>query len=59
MEAVNQVLRESSEHYEVIMMQEIQGFENRYEGPMEENESKVAQVFGFRSTRSSTRSKKP
>ena len=37
-EAVNQALRESSDNYEVMMMQEFQGIQNRYEGRLEENE---------------------
>ena len=32
------VRRESSENYEVLMMQEFQGIQNRYEGRMEEHE---------------------
>ena len=39
-------MRESSEHYELMMMQELQGLQNRYEGRMEENERRVAQVIG-------------
>ena len=45
-DAVSQAVRESSESYEVMMMQEIQGVLNRYEGRMEENERRVAQVIG-------------
>ena len=45
-EAVDQALSEPSEHYEVMMMQEIQGVQNRYEGRMEEHESRVAQMIG-------------
>ena len=43
---MNQAVRESSENYEVVMMQEYQGIRNRYEGRMEENERRVAQVIG-------------
>ena len=39
-------VRESSENYEAMMMQEFQGIQNRYEGRLEENERRVAQVIG-------------
>ena len=45
-DAVNQAVRESSESWEVMMMQGIEGVQNRYEGRMEENERRVAQVIG-------------
>ena len=45
-ESVNQALRESSENYEVMMMQELQSVSNRYEGRMGEHERRVAQVIG-------------
>ena len=45
-DAVNQAVRESSENYVVMMMQEFQGNQYRYEGRMEENERRVTQVIG-------------
>ena len=39
-------MKESSENYEAMMMQEFQGFQHRYEGRMEEHERTVAQVIG-------------
>ena len=45
-EAVNQALRESSANFEVVVMQEFQSLQNRYEGRMEENERRVTQVIG-------------
>ena len=44
-DAVNQAVKESSENYDV-MMQDLQGIQNRYEGRMEEHERRVAQVIG-------------
>ena len=45
-DTVNQAVRESSEKFEIMMLQEFQGCQNRYEGRMEENERRVAQVIG-------------
>ena len=45
-DAVNQAVQESSESYQVLMMQVIQGVQNRYEGRMEEKERRVAQMIG-------------
>ena len=44
-DAFNQAVTESSENFEVMVMQEFQGIQNRYEGRMEENERRVAQVI--------------
>ena len=44
-EAVNQAARESSGHFDFVMMQEFQSIQNRYEGRWEENERRVAQVI--------------
>ena len=45
-DADSQAVQESSESYKVVMMQEIQGIPNRYEGRMEEHERRVAQMIG-------------
>ena len=45
-DAVIQAVKESSENYEVMMMQEFQGIQHRYEGRMKENERRVAPVIG-------------
>ena len=45
-EAANQAVRESSENCDVVMMLEIQGTQNRYEGQQQENERRVEQVIG-------------
>ena len=39
-------MRESSANFEVVVMQEFQSIQNRYEGRMEENERRVTQVIG-------------
>ena len=58
-DAVNQMVWESSENYRVLMMQEFQGVQNRYQRRMEENE-RVSDTDGWiLSTRSFTWSKKP
>ena len=43
---VNQAVRESSENETVTMIQEFQGFQNRYAGRIEEHGRRVAQVIG-------------
>ena len=45
-DAVNQAESESSENYKEMMMQQLQGVQNRYEGRLEENEGRVAQLIG-------------
>ena len=45
-DAVSQAVKESSTNYEVVMMREFQGIQNRYEGRREENERRVAKVVG-------------
>ena len=45
-DAVNQAVQESSESDDVPMMQNIQGFQNRCEGRMEEYGMRVAQMSG-------------
>ena len=45
-DAVNQAVKESSEHCEVKRMREFQGIQNRKEGRMDENERRVAQMIG-------------
>ena len=50
-EAVNQSVRESSQIYEIMLMQEIQSIQNRYEGRLEDNERRVARVIGSEARR--------
>ena len=45
-DVVSQTVQESPESYEVLMMQESQGVQNRYEGRMEENDKRVVQMIG-------------
>ena len=45
-DAVSQAVQESSENHEVMIMQEIQGIQNRSEEQMEENERRLAQMIG-------------
>ena len=39
-------MRESSENYTVMMIQEFLGLQSRYAGRIEEHERRVAQVIG-------------
>ena len=45
-EAVSQAVQESFDSYDVVMMLDIQGTQNRYEGRQQENERRVAQLIG-------------
>ena len=45
-DAVSQAVQESSERCEAVVMREVQGIRNRYEGRMGENEKKVAHGIG-------------
>ena len=58
-QAVSQAVHELSESYEAMMMQEFQGIQDRYEGRMEENERRVAQVIGSEAREAFTCSEKP
>ena len=44
-DAVNQAVTESSENFEVVMTQDFQSIQNRYEGGMEEHERRVAELI--------------
>ena len=50
-----QKIGERYENYEVMTVQEFQGIQNRYQGRMEENVRRVAQVIGTSSSSSSRR----
>ena len=58
-DAVSQAVLELSESYEAMMMQEFQGLHDRYQGRMEENEWRVAQVIGSEAREAFTCSEKP
>ena len=45
-DAVNQIVQEPSDRYEVLMMQEIPSVQNGYQGQMGENERGVAHMIG-------------
>ena len=44
-DAVNQAVTESSENFEVVMTQDFQSIQNRYQGGMEEHERRVAELI--------------
>ena len=57
-DAFSQAVHQLSESYEAMMMQEFQGIQDRYEGRMEENERRVAQVIGSEAREAFTCSEK-
>ena len=57
-DTVNQAVQESSQRYEVMMLEELQAVRNRYEGGMEENERRVAHLMGSEVQSAFTWSKK-